>query len=522
MRPKVTEQACMLMNTDAKYVEIIHVSDLHYGEGHIFNPGKTADGRTAAGLGMPTLADKLIEDLANPSEEPSRPEIGELIGSCAEPGFQVPPMPKIVCLSGDFTQKAALEEFQQAEALVKRLQETSTLDLPSGCAGVFFCPGNHDLAWNSEDDNIRWDQYASFLTRLTGKIHRAREAALFGGVQVCHAAKTVVLSLNSEMKVLAADGDKSRGDLHPMQLAWARKQLEELAGDLRREYIKVAMVHHHPVLLPSSAEAGRGYDAITGANQLLPMLHEHGFQVVLHGHKHYPHTFREDVRNGFKQTSDHSLFIVAGGTCGSPELPNPRIATQCYNRIRIHWCAKEGTTRVQVVTRGLVTLKSNGEDLMPDQWYWKTLAIDDRHHIARQKPSIPSAAGMRYLPRVAADSPVNLARRAEYARTRGWFPVSETLPAMMPGQTAEVHLRMVQHGTPPSGANGALNAVIWSGGDKWFPSVRVTSTDDPNFGTIFAYWGGALFQAELEFADGTGCITHVYVPMINSQSAPPQ
>lgn len=510
------------MNTDANYVEIIHLSDFHFGEGHVFNPAMTANGRSPAGLGMPTLADKLIEDLTNPNQEPSRPQFGESIAASAEPGFFVPAMPKIICLSGDFTQKAALEEFQQAEMLVKRLQETPTLGLPASCEGIFLCPGNHDLAWNSDDDNIRWDQYANFLTRLTNKVHRAREAALFGGVQVCQTAKTVVLSLNTEMKVLAEDGEKSRGDLHPMQLAWARKQLEELSPEVRRDYIKVAMVHHHPVLLPSSAEAGRGYDAITGANQLLPMLHEHGFQVVLHGHKHYPHTFREDVRNAFKQTSNHSLFIVAGGTCGSSEFLNPKISTQCYNRIRIHWCAKEGTTRIQVVTRGLVTLKPNGDDLMPDQWHWKTLAIDDRHDISRQKPSVPSAAGMRYLPRVAPDSPVNLARKAEYARTRGWFPVAETLPAMMPGQTAEVHLRIVRHGSPATSANEQLKAVIWSGGEKWFPSVRITLEDDPDFGTIFAYWGAALFQAELVFENGEMCITHVYVPMINSQSAAPQ
>jgi len=415
------------MNTDATYVEIIHLSDLHYGDGHVFDPEKTPDGRAPAKLGMPTLADKLIEDLTNPNEEPSRPQLGESTAapSTIDQDFAVPSMPKIVCLSGDFTQKALLVEFKQAEALVERLQATASLGLPPNCDGIFFCPGNHDLNWTSEDDNIRWDQYAGFLTRMTNTIHRAQEAALFGGVRVCETAKTVVLSLNTEMKVLAEDGEKSRGDLHPVQLAWARKQLELLPNDVRRDYIKVAMVHHHPVLLPSSAEAGRGYDAITGANQLLPMLHEHGFQVILHGHKHYPHTFREDVRNAFIQTADHSLFIVAGGTCGSRELPTPKIATQCYNRIRIHWCAKEATTRVQVVTRGLMTLKANGENLMPDQWHWKTLAIDDRYHVSRHKPGVPSAAGMRYLPRVATHSAVNDARKAEYARTRGWFPVAE-------------------------------------------------------------------------------------------------
>jgi hypothetical protein len=298
--------------------------------------------------------------------------------------------------------------------------------------------------------------------------------------------------------------------------------LEELPPEVARDYIKIAMVHHHVVLLPSSAEAGRGYDAINGADKLLPMLHEHGFHVVLHGHKHYPHTFREDVRNAFIRSDNHSLFIVAGGTCGSTELPSPQIATQCYNRIRIHWCAREGTTRVQVVTRGLVRFKENGTELMPDQWHWKTLSVDDRHHLARLRPHPPKAASMRYNSRVAKDSAANLARDAEYARTKGCFPVAEILPAMMPGQTAEVHLRIVRHPDPANGAGGKrpdVVAVTWSGGHKWFPSVKITKTEDSDFRAIFAYWGGALLQAEIEFSDGASVISHVYVPMLNSQSA---
>ena len=77
------------------------------------------------------------------------------------------------------------------------------------------------------------------------------------------------------------------------------------------------MVHHHPILLPTLAEPGRGYDAINGAQHLLTMLHRYGFHVLLHGHKHYPHTFHENVRNAFERTDEHTLVKTCGDLCSS-------------------------------------------------------------------------------------------------------------------------------------------------------------------------------------------------------------
>jgi hypothetical protein len=49
------------------------------------------------------------------------------------------------------------------------------------------------------------------------------------------------------------------------------------------------------VVLPSLAEPDRGYDAILGSQLLLDLLKRYDFHVLLHGHKHYPHTFSYDA-----------------------------------------------------------------------------------------------------------------------------------------------------------------------------------------------------------------------------------
>jgi 3',5'-cyclic AMP phosphodiesterase CpdA len=491
------------------YLEIIHVSDMHFGKNHRFAQLETPDGRTRAGT-APSLADKLIEDLRTAEAQPKRPSVG--LSERADKRFEVPDMPRIVCLSGDFTQTASAQEFKQARHLAEQLGELNQLGLNKD--SLFFCPGNHDVVWDKDDEELRWGPYATFLSGVSGEYHDPKKGEFFGGVQINEAAKVVVMSLNTELKVKDEKGEKCRGDLSIGQRDWIEAELAKLNAQ-QRGYIKVAMMHHHPVLLPIFAEPGRGYDAVVGAEWLMPLLHEHGFHLVLHGHKHYPHTFREDIRNAFLKTKEHSLFVVAGGSCGSKELPEPDIATQCYNRIRIHSCEELGTTRVQVLTRGLVARpEGGGLELNPTKWKWKTLAFDDRSYTSHVDKTDLSAGSMKYMRSVAAASKANQARESESRRTRRNYPVGEMRPAMFPGQTIEVHLRVVRHeGNHPRKRGDDPVAVTWSGGPIWFPSVRVTRQEDPEFRAVFTYWGGSLLQAELEFEDGTTEVTHVYVPM---------
>jgi hypothetical protein len=271
------------------------------------------------------------------------------------------------------------------------------------------------------------------------------------------------------------------------------------------------MVHHHPILIPSLAEPKRSYDAINNAQKLLTRLHRYGFHVILHGHKHYPHTFHENVRNAFERTDEHSIIVVAGGSCGSTALPTKLDATQTYNRIRIHWSAEQESLRVQVVTRGLTTFAADGTDLLASEWYWRTIATDDRSFLLGRRTRVLSPSAMNYQLPSGDDSP----RQNEYGRTRGNFPVAEIKPSLLPGQTNEVLLRIARHGVgqPWRTPNHDPVAVTWSAGAK-FPMVTVTHDQDAEFCAVFAYYGSALMQAEMKFADGATAIVFVYAPML--------
>jgi 3',5'-cyclic AMP phosphodiesterase CpdA len=496
--------------SETRYVELIHLSDPHFGAGHRFKPETPPGGGSPKQPDYPDLADSLIRDLSDPKNEPPRPNLGWRVRGTEV--WTVPPMPKVFCVSGDFATKGAKEEFAEAKKFVEKLKGRMAAKIKPKPKGFVVCPGNHDLDWEKPDDSLRWQEYASFLSNIYRKYFNPSKAAYFGGVKVFKEIGVLVLSLNSETAINknpCEKIDEYRGDLTDEQLIWVDNELRKIDPAKLRSYIKVAMVHHHPILIPSLAEPKRSYDAINGAQHFLTRLHRHGFHVILHGHKHYPHTFHENIRNAFERTDEHSIVVVAGGSCGSTELPKGPGATQTYNRIRIHWSAEQESLRVQVVTRGLVTFEEDRTPLLAKEWFWKTIATDDRHFLLGRRTRFLSAASMKYESLSAPDKP----REDEYKRTRANFPIAEIKPSLFPGQTNEALLRIVRHESQFRTSQDDPITVTWSAGPK-FPKVTVTRGEDPDFCAVFPYWGGALMQAEMKFKDGYTAIAFVYAPML--------
>jgi hypothetical protein len=94
---------------------------------------------------------------------------------------------------------------------------------------------------------------------------------------------------------------------------------------------------------------------------------------------------------------------------------------------------------------------------------------------------------MRYEESAPKGNPEHASRDTEYKRTRGNFPSAEVRPSLLPRQTNEVQLRIVQHQNPTFPRKPADDpvAVTWSAGYK-FPKVRITREEDPEFCAVFA------------------------------------
>jgi 3',5'-cyclic AMP phosphodiesterase CpdA len=481
-------------------LRILHLSDLHFGEKHISRP-EFRDGATA---GIPKLAELLIDDLKVVVQESEwsgvvDPDLRKIESQ----------IPVILVVSGDLTQVASRPEFEEALSFLSRLTETDVLGRPIGRDWTFVVPGNHDVVFSQADANTRFQQYCSFYNEFFDGV---RPAALphrpidLSRVHVRKEAGVVLAEVNCCMYVQKDTPDQSRGQIDPASIASLETQLEALDGATLAQCFRIAMLHHHPVLLPAFIEPGRGIDAVLNARSLLSLLRQYQFHLVLHGHKHFPQVFSYDPDSVWAPSADSlPQLIVAGGSCGSQELPGGTAACNTYNMITAKWLPESQQARVRVVTRGLQRTGRAGP-LDPHHWKWRTLGVIDRSLSPFRTVPNPVAPKVSH----GVDPAAERKRRETYEALRYYLPVVDVSPSLAPGQEYEARAWIVRHERPDGVASyDPPVKVVWSAG-KFFAVQTCLRTVDTNFCASFHYWGPMLLQAQLHFADGYVAEGHVY------------
>jgi len=469
----------------ARQLTILHLSDLHFGKNHRFQIQRAPSGGTPKSAGIPTMAEKLTEDLAE----------------------GLPPAPVIVCVTGDLATQATHKEFDEAERFLRTLAETSINGRKLTMDSIFIVPGNHDVLYTKPTIEERIQEWIAFYNRLyePTKAIVAHDDHHYDLVMLHDRTKTAgayILTINSVLWVRKNSPEQDRGNIDDKQLKRIETLLKRVPRPKLNGSIRIALLHHHPILIPALAEADRNYDAVVNSGALLELLRRYGFHVILHGHKHNPHTFTDDTRPAFGDTTTMPLYIAAGGSLGSTELPDGPKSGNTYNRISIKVHSAAAQWRVQLQTRRLKVFARNGSRLAPYNWSWETVDEDDRSFFADAR--LPR-------PRVDAESAetVDTARIKEYQRMRGNLPVVEVSPSMVPGQAYEARAWIVPHQRKKA---DIPISVRWSAGPR-FPTFTIRAKQDPLYCAAFHYWGSMLLRATMTFSDKKTIDAYVYARM---------
>ncbi|HVQ68902.1 MAG TPA: metallophosphoesterase [Bradyrhizobium sp.] len=479
---------------DFPQVRILHISDIHFGTDHICKK------KSGARSGVPNLGELITKDL-------SSDEWNEFIW--ANQHQQSERTRLLLVVSGDLAHTANSVEFDSAFEFIKRLISKPILGTEVALRDVFVVPGNHDVVFTQEVPEHRFLPYCNFYNKLFRPISDSRavvhpdQADKLTQVHAFPDDRLLVAEINSSYYVEKETLDESRGQVDLEVIHALRQDFERLALE-SKDWLKIAVVHHHPVLLPSFIEDGRSIDSILNAGSLLDLLRDHGFQLVLHGHKHFPQVFSYDPDPAWtapNTPTPRPQLIVAGGAAGSKTLPEAGLRSNTYNLLTIKWNPKALQSRVQIVTRGLNRWSTAGE-LNPDQWTWRTLRVYDRAMSPYENLPLPRQFG-RIVPPDERDERDG-ERKKVYERLRLNMPVVEVLPSLLPGQGYEARAWIVLH----RGHRESPKQVLWSAGPKFDRKLSDASAA-PDFCVSFHYWGPMLIQAELTFEDGaveTACL----------------
>jgi hypothetical protein len=188
-----------------RQLEIIHVSDLHFGDNHQFDPDLSTTGDALSKKGIRCLADSMIADVSEQLEFAIDHD-GDEEDSLEED------VPLIACLTGDFAEKGKFEEFELAHTYIKSLSGAPWLR--AGTRNVFTVPGNHDVTYDKADVVQRFQQYIAFHNQVHGDKLSIREVGKLDKVHDrIDDLGAVIVTINSSGFVEKGTPDEQRGQL---------------------------------------------------------------------------------------------------------------------------------------------------------------------------------------------------------------------------------------------------------------------------------------------------------------------
>ena len=208
--------------------------------------------------------------------------------------------PDLVVISGDFTQRAKVDQYREAGAFLDRLEAAGLKTL-----GV---PGNHDVP------------LYDFVQRFTRPLHRYRRYIDDDLCPWFESERLAVLGINTARSLTFKDGRISHE-----QMAIIRERFHEVPKDRTK-----ILVTHHPLFEMPIGEAGEASEAVGRQGEALQAVAEAGVHILLAGHFH--RSFTQSARRMVKNAGP--ALVIQAGTATSTRLRAGE--TQSFNLVETH------------------------------------------------------------------------------------------------------------------------------------------------------------------------------------------
>jgi 3',5'-cyclic AMP phosphodiesterase CpdA len=208
--------------------------------------------------------------------------------------------PDLIVLSGDFTQRAKVREYEEARRYLGALPHVPTV----------VTPGNHDVPLYRIWERLL-QPYRNYRSWISPELD---------SVTTLDGATVVALNSAAPRRAIV------NGRIRPHQLALAASALREAAPDS----VRIVVLHHHLSPAPDY-ERDR---PLPGAHRILDALEKLGVELILAGHLHRAYIGNSlDTYPG--EDREHGIVIVQSGTTTS-KRGRARERSRCsFNLVRV-------------------------------------------------------------------------------------------------------------------------------------------------------------------------------------------
>lgn len=178
---------------------------------------------------------------------------------------------------------------------------------------IYYTPGNHDVDWAAMriPDTTGFRRTQRFEPMRAGGGHLDRWCRLGSGALLEAPHVSVIDSPNIRLALVntvAHDGPESKvhhGAVSQEAVDALDRALQPLTPT---DSTRVCLLHHHPIQYTNPLPDDVDFSVMSNAENLLSVLAQHRFDILVHGHRHSPRVLTYSV-NG-----SHPLVIVGAGS----------------------------------------------------------------------------------------------------------------------------------------------------------------------------------------------------------------
>lgn len=255
----------------------------------------------------------------------------------------------LLILPGDVAHLAQPDEFELASQVLFKIADA----LKVSHDRIYYVPGNHDVDWSvlaklSPDPTglrlaMRWAPLRNppwLFDKILRRGHRHLLDEPFA-YTTWSTPSAFVLGFNSASHDLP-DSKVHHGLVTQETLDDARAHL---AGQDLSGVVRIGLVHHHPLQYSDPVPNEPDFSAMTNAGNLLNLLHDFKFDLLIHGHKHAPRLTTQVINNCFPM-----VVVGAGGFSVRLDPRWSGLVNNQFHLVRVEGRDSSGCTRGELVS----------------------------------------------------------------------------------------------------------------------------------------------------------------------------